>query len=189
LGNLSDEGTSIPLECQYTEFIPLKILRDGNFLTVMHVSNLNCAWLNQQPLTPTTALPYFTPNQGEFLWVKRMGNAVTTEIKVLSAGAVEPGIVKVIDSYQRETAHNVKVTFATAPTILKRIGEANIADLVIAPPAVLDEWVKAGKAAAADRVTVGRIGVGVMIRNGSGSPNIGTVDEFKRSLLSAESVV
>ena len=74
------------------------------------------------------------PNQGEFLWVKRMGNAVTTEIKVLSAGAVEPGIVKVIDSYQRETAHNVKVTFATAPTILKRIGEANIADLVIAPP-------------------------------------------------------
>jgi molybdate transport system substrate-binding protein len=118
-----------------------------------------------------------------------MSNAVATEIKVLSAGAVEPGIVKVIDSYRRETGHDVKVTFATAPTILKRIADANIADVVIAPPAVLDEWIKAGKSASANRVTVGRIGVGVMVRNGAPVPNIGTVDDFKRSLLSAESIV
>jgi molybdate transport system substrate-binding protein len=75
-----------------------------------------------------------------------MSNAAT-EITVLSAGAVQPGMVKVIDSFRRETGHDVKVTFATAPTILKRIGDANIADVVIAPPAVLDEWLKAGKAA------------------------------------------
>jgi molybdate transport system substrate-binding protein len=114
---------------------------------------------------------------------------VATEIKVLSAGAVEPGMVKVIASFQRETGHDVKATFATAPTILKRIGDANVADVVIAPPAVLDGWVKAGRAASANRVTVGRIGVGVMVRDGAPLPNIGTVDDFKRSLLSAESIV
>jgi molybdate transport system substrate-binding protein len=118
-----------------------------------------------------------------------MSNAVATEIKVLSAGAVQPGIVKVIDSFRHETGHDVKVTFATAPTILKRIGDANIADVVIAPPAVLDEWIKAGKAASSDRVTVGRIGVGAMVRDDAPASNIGTVDDFKRSLLSAESIV
>jgi len=118
-----------------------------------------------------------------------MSNAVATEIKVLSAGAVQPGMVKVIDSFRRETGHDVTVTFATAPSILKRLGDANIADVVIAPPAVLDEWVKAGKAASANRVTVGRIGVGVMVRDDAPLPKIGTVDDFKQSLLSAESIV
>jgi molybdate transport system substrate-binding protein len=98
-------------------------------------------------------------------------------------------MVQVIDSFRRETGHDVKATFATAPTILKRIGDGKIADVVIAPPVVLDEWVKAGKAASADRVIVGRTGVGVMVQNSAGSPNIGTVDEFKRSLLSVESIV
>jgi molybdate transport system substrate-binding protein len=118
-----------------------------------------------------------------------MSNAAATEIKVLSAGAVEPGMVKVIDSFRRETGHDVRVSFATAPAILKRIDDANIPDIVIAPPAVLDEWVKAGKAASANRVTVGRIGVGVMVRDGAPLPKIGTVDDFKQSLLSTESIV
>jgi molybdate transport system substrate-binding protein len=112
-----------------------------------------------------------------------------SEIKVLSAGAVEPGMVTVIDSFRRETGYEVKISFATAPTILKRIGDANITDVVTAPPAVLDEWVKAGKAASANRVTVGRIGVGVMVRDGAPLPKIGTVDDFKQSLLSADSIV
>jgi molybdate transport system substrate-binding protein len=118
-----------------------------------------------------------------------MSNAVAAKIKVLSAGAVEPGMVKVIDTFRRETGHDVTVTFATAPAILKRIDDANIPDIVIAPRAVLDEWVKAGKAASANRVTVGRIGVGVMVRDGAPLPKIGTVDAFKQSLLSAESIV
>jgi molybdate transport system substrate-binding protein len=98
-------------------------------------------------------------------------------------------MVKVIDSFRRETGHDVRVSFATAPAILKRIDDANIPDIVIAPPAVLDEWVRAGKATLANRVTVGRIGVGVMVRAGAPLPKIGTVNDFKQSLLSAESIV
>jgi len=110
------------------------------------------------------------------------------EIHVLSAGAVEPGLVKVIAAFRRETGRDAKVTFATAPAISKRI-DANDTDVVIAPPAVLDEWIKARKAIQSDRVTIGRIGVGVMVRAGAPLPKIATVDEFKQSLLSAESLV
>ena len=81
-----------------------------------------------------------------------------TEIRVLSAGAVSPGMVKVIDAFRRETGYDVKVTFAAAPAILKRIGSTEPLDAVVGPPAVLDEWVKAGKADPTHRVIVGRIG-------------------------------
>jgi len=64
------------------------------------------------------------------------------EIKVLSAGAVAPGMMKVIDAFHRETGHDVKVTFATAPAILKRISRTEPVDAVVGPPAVLDEWSK-----------------------------------------------
>ncbi|HXV82646.1 MAG TPA: substrate-binding domain-containing protein [Candidatus Binatia bacterium] len=115
-----------------------------------------------------------------------MGNG---EITVLSAGAVQPGMMRIIDAFQRATALDIKISFATAPAILKRIGDANLPDIVIAPPAVLEEWVKAGKMAATERVTVGRIGVGVMVHDGAPPPGIATVDEFKRSLLNSESIV
>jgi molybdate transport system substrate-binding protein len=115
-----------------------------------------------------------------------MSNA---EISVLSAGAVQPGIVKIIEAFRHETGHEVKVAFATAPVILKRIGAGDSLDVIIAPPAVLDEWANAAKAPSGDRVTIGRIGVGVMVREGTPQPKIATVDEFKQALLSAEAVV
>ncbi len=114
-----------------------------------------------------------------------MSNA---KISVLSAGAVQPGLLKVIDAFRHETGHEVKVAFATAPAILKRI-DGETPDVVIAPPAVLDELVNAGKATPADRVTVGRIGVGVMVRYGTPPPKVATVDDFKKALLNAASVV
>lgn len=118
-----------------------------------------------------------------------MNNITRAAITVLSAGAVEPGLGKVIDAFRRETGREIKITFATAPAIVKRIGGGETADVIIAPPAALDELVKAGKAALVERVTVGRIGVGVAVRESAPAPKISTVNEFKQSLLNAESVV
>jgi molybdate transport system substrate-binding protein len=111
------------------------------------------------------------------------------EIRVLSAGAVGPALAGLIEAFRRETGRGATVAFATAPAIRKRIAAGEKVDVVIAPPAVLDELVQAGNLAAADRITVGRVGVGVAVREGAALPQIATVDEFKQSLLSAESLV
>jgi molybdate transport system substrate-binding protein len=114
---------------------------------------------------------------------------MAAEIKVLSAGAVKPALVKLFEAFQRETAHDVKVIFATVPEIRKRLDGGETPDVVIAPPPVLDDLVKTGKTRSADRVTLGRIGIGVMVRAGAPLPKISTVEEFKQSLLDTESVV
>jgi molybdate transport system substrate-binding protein len=114
---------------------------------------------------------------------------MTTDLKILSAGAVKPGLTKVIDAFHHDTGRDVTVSFATAPAILKHVVAGDTVDVVIAPPRVLDELVKSGKCAPREVVTLGRIGVGVMVRDGVSLPQIATVDEFKKALLDAESVV
>lgn len=111
------------------------------------------------------------------------------EIKLLSAGAVKPGLVKVIDAFKHETGHGVEVAFATAPAIRQRLNGDETIDLVIAPPELLAEIARTGKILGDERSTVGRIGVGVMVRDGAPVPRIATVDDFKESLLDTESVV
>ena len=110
------------------------------------------------------------------------------QLNILSAGAVSPGLVRVIDAFRGETGDDVIVNFATAPELRKRLATGESADIVIAPPELLDELIRSGNAAAA-HVMVGRIGVGVMVRDGAPLPGIATVDELKQSLLNSESIV
>jgi molybdate transport system substrate-binding protein len=82
----------------------------------------------------------------------------------------------------------VKVRFATAPMIVKQMGEGAKADVVLAPPAVLDELAKSGKIDATTRTAVGKVGVGVASRNGGPTPDISSADALKKSVLSAETL-
>ena len=110
-------------------------------------------------------------------------------INLLSAGAVQPGLVKVVDAFRRQTGDDVKITFATAPAIRKRLNNGEMFDLMIASVNLLDELSTQDNAKGADRSTVGRIGVGIAVRDGAPLPKIATGDEFKQSLLDAESIV
>lgn len=108
---------------------------------------------------------------------------------ILSAGAVKPALMKIIDGFQRETSHQVEVKFATAPAILSEINRGGAADVVIAPPHILEQLAKTARVAEGTRVLLGRIGVGMMVRDGATLPKIATVDEFKEALLQAEALV
>jgi molybdate transport system substrate-binding protein len=109
-------------------------------------------------------------------------------IQLLGAGAVKPGLVKVVEEYRRQSGDDVGISFATAPAILKRLKDGEEFDVVIAPSAVLDELAAAGQVGA-ERVPLGRIGVGVLVRDGAPLPRMATVDEFKQALLGSESIV
>jgi|SRR5215472_13866290 len=117
------------------------------------------------------------------------GPALAAEINIISAGAVEPGVVAAADAFRKETGNEVKIKFATAPAIRQRVSDGEATDVVIAPPAVIDELAKAGKLDASGRVPVGRVGVGVLVRNGAAKPDVSSADALKRALLDAESVV
>jgi molybdate transport system substrate-binding protein len=115
--------------------------------------------------------------------------ASAVEINVLSGAAVEPGLVAATDIFRRRTGGRVRITYATTPEIRRLFGAGASPDVVIAPPAALDELAKLGKLDGPARVTVGRVGVGVVIRDGAPRPDISTTDALKRAVLEADSVV
>jgi len=116
-----------------------------------------------------------------------LAQAAAAEITVLSAGAIQPGLAAAAAAFEKQTGHAVKITYATAPQIAARVGGGETFDVVIAPPAVLDELANAGKLG--DRLSVGRVGVGVAVRAGARVPDISSAEALKRSLLAAESLV
>jgi molybdate transport system substrate-binding protein len=115
--------------------------------------------------------------------------AEAAEIKVISGGAIEPGLQAVAASFEKQSGHHVGITFNTAPQIRKRVTDGEHFDVVIAPPAVLEELAKAGKASREGHVPAGRVGVGVAVRSSAPAPAIGRVDALKQALLRADSVV
>ena len=122
------------------------------------------------------------------LWTLTTGGAMAAEIRVLSAGAVEPGLRAAAAAFKKQSGHDVNIAFNTAPEIRKRIGGGEAFDVVIAPPAALEEFAGAGKLTV-DRVALGRVGLGVAVRPGAAVPDISSSEALKRSVLQADSIV
>ena len=116
-------------------------------------------------------------------------SAPALDIDVLSGAAVEPGLVAAAEIFRKRTGNNVKITFATTPEIRRLFGAGAAPDVVIAPHGALDELAKSGKVDGAARASLGRVGIGVVIRDGAPKPDVSTVDALKRAVLDADSVV
>lgn len=116
-------------------------------------------------------------------------SVLAAEVKVLSAGAVEPGLHAFAQQVKRDTGHELKIQFNTAPQIAKRLAAGEVYDILISPPAAIEQAVKDGKVAADSRVPVGRVGAGIIVRTAAAAPNVTTVDALKQALLAADSVV
>ena len=125
---------------------------------------------------------------GALMATSLASTALAAEVAVLSAGAIEPGLKAAVAAFEKQTSHNVKITFNTAPELKKRMDSNPAFDVVIAPPAVIGEFAAASKLLDT-RANVGRVGMGVAVRDGAPVPDIATPDALKASVLAAESLV
>lgn len=110
------------------------------------------------------------------------------ELKVISAGAVRSVVGGMIDDYSKTSGH--KFDFTTGPTGFLRdtIASGKPADLIIASSPLMGELEKTGKMTPGSRVEIGRIGLGVVIREGAAAPKLATPDDLKQALINAKSI-
>lgn len=116
------------------------------------------------------------------------GTVQAAEITVMSGGAIEPGIKAAAAAFEKQSGHKVAITFQTTPQMRKRVAAGDTFDVIIAPPAAVKDFAAAGKIDAGG-VDVGRVGSGVAIRPGAPVPAIATVDDIRKTVLEAESIV
>jgi len=111
------------------------------------------------------------------------------ELRVLSAGAMQPALIAVAPEFHWQSGYDLRVAYAIASELRRRIGGGEIADVVLAPAAAIAELENSGRVAAEGQVAVGRVGAGVVVRDAAPAPDVGSAEALKRSLLEAESVV
>ena len=117
-----------------------------------------------------------------------MSDSVRT-LKVLSAGAVKSGVAQVCKEFERSTGTKVSVEFKTAPELRKSVEAGEPADVIVAPPAAMDEFQKAGKIAAGSRGFVGRSRMGVVVHADALAPDVSNAAAFTKALAAASAVV
>ena len=115
--------------------------------------------------------------------------AHAAEVKVLSAGAVEPGVRAFAQQVKNDQGIDLAIQFNTAPQIAKRLAAGEVYDILISPPAVIDQAIKDGKVVAEGRVSIGRVGAGIIVRNALSAPDVSTTNALKLALLGADSIV
>src|SRR5260221_6073849 len=95
------------------------------------------------------------------------GAAAATDIRVLAAGALEPGLAKVADQFRRETNNRVRLQFfAASPQLERRLAVGDAADVLVAPAGLMNDQLRRGKVDAEAHSFIGRVGIGVQCAAG-----------------------
>src|SRR5260370_16195237 len=114
--------------------------------------------------------------------------AGAAEIKVRTAGAFKQVLLALLPDFERTTGHKVMVQNDTVGALSKRIEGGEVFDLAVLTPAAVNDLSSKGKFVAGSRVNLARVGVGVVVKDGTPKPDISSVAAFKQALLAAKSV-
>jgi len=114
--------------------------------------------------------------------------AIAAELNVISAGAVRGVLGGMIEDYTRQTGQKFSFTIGPTGQLRDAISSGKPMDLVIASAPLMAELEKTGKITPGSRVDIGRLGMGVVIRNGAPVPDISTPEAIKQALIKANTI-
>src|SRR5689334_15069694 len=115
-------------------------------------------------------------------------SATAAEIKVLTTGAFKQVVVALVPEFEKATGHKVVLDNGTVGQLQQRVDGGEAFDVLVLSPKGIDDYIKSGKIAAGSNARVGKVGVGVMVKEGAPKPDVSTVAAFKQALLSAKTV-
>jgi molybdate transport system substrate-binding protein len=118
-----------------------------------------------------------------------VGTVAAEEIRILSVGSLAAGLESIGEQYKTETGNDVVVEVGTAPVITERLAAGDTFDILITTAAIVEQAADDGQVDLSTEAMVGRVGIGMAIRNGVTTPNVTNMDEFEQLLLDADTVV
>jgi molybdate transport system substrate-binding protein len=138
----------------------------------------------RRPLAFTLALVLFSaPVQ----WCVA-SKAAAVELHVLTAGAMQEGEKKLADGYRYMTGNRVTFIAGTVGQIQQRLKDREAADVIVVSKAAMEQLEMAGDIRPHASAVLGRIGIGVGVKDGSALPDLSTPEKFKAAMLNARSI-
>jgi molybdate transport system substrate-binding protein len=112
--------------------------------------------------------------------------AHAAEIKLLSTNALKTVLEDLGPKFEQSSGHKLAITWGTAAQLKVQIEKGAAFDVAVITDAGADDLIKQGKLAS--RTALARSGIAVAIRKGTPKPDLRSVDDFKKMLLSAKSI-
>jgi molybdate transport system substrate-binding protein len=116
------------------------------------------------------------------------GSADAAEIRILASGSMKAAFSRLLTDFQKSSGNTATIEYGPAGAIVERVQKDDAADVVIVSRSQLQKLAGNGKVVQGSLVNVAGIALGVAIRKGAPKPDISTVEAFKRTLLSAQSI-
>ena len=109
------------------------------------------------------------------------------EVRALSVGSTQVAAKILAAIFREQTGHTVAVT-ATTPFMIGKQLAANPFDLLIISAPAMEERDDDGDLRPGTRTALARVGVGVVVKQGMPTPDVSTVDTFRKAVLGAKSI-
>jgi molybdate transport system substrate-binding protein len=95
---------------------------------------------------------------------------------------------EMLPQFQRESGHQVRVTYMNVARNTQHVRTGEVADLAIVSPEQWSELQKEGKITGSAPRVIAKVGIGGVVTKGRPKPDIGTVDSFKKTVLSVRTI-
>src|SRR5215475_3607112 len=116
------------------------------------------------------------------------GIANAADIKVIGSPGTREPYTLLVPGFEKATGHKVMTTWGGVNAVAKRVADGEVADVVMLPPAQIDDLIKLGKLVAETRVDVATSGVGVAIRAGAPKIDVSSSEGIRKALLTAKTI-
>jgi len=114
--------------------------------------------------------------------------AQAAELKVLSAGAMRGVLQELVPEFEKKTGDKVKLEYATAGAVEKKVADDEDIDVAIMNKPRLDKLVRQAKVVGGTVKTLAKAQIGMAVKHGAPKPDISSPDAFKQALLKAKSI-
>ncbi len=121
------------------------------------------------------------------------GSAAAEDLRVMISAGFYSVYAELGPAFERATGHRLITTrgpsMGDSPeAIPTRLARGETADVVILDGGAADELAQRGVVIASSKVDLARSRIGMVVRAGTPTPNIGSVEAFKNTLLAAKSI-
>jgi len=116
------------------------------------------------------------------------GEATSADIRVFSGGAPQDALRHLAPEFERATGHSVQLTFQLVTDIQRKLAAGEKADVILLPIPLIAAAEKTVPLRTEGRIVLARVGIGVIVRQGTTPPDISTAEAVGKMLLNARAI-
>jgi molybdate transport system substrate-binding protein len=116
------------------------------------------------------------------------GEATSADIRVFSGGGPQDALRHLAPEFERATGHRVEFTFQLVTEIQRKLAAGEKADVILLPVPLIAATEKTVPLRTEGRSVLARVGIGVIVRQGTTPPDISTAEAVRKMLVNARAI-